>query len=185
MGSENRYLTRLFALRFTDASRISTYLNFNNLNDKRKPGESSKWTPDKMPQGLLSQKMGGVDYQIKPKRTNNKFAGNAELSYVDADNYSETTTENYLDGGNTYSKSRSKSRNDNFSFNISNKWEFRQQDGVSGLKLTPTLSYSHFNNRLVCHIQRQSIRLCQKACFARQHTARRRRDTSQYDAEPL
>lgn len=42
MGSENRYLARLFALRFTDASRISTYLNFNNLNDKRKPGESSK-----------------------------------------------------------------------------------------------------------------------------------------------
>ena len=147
MGSENRYLARLFALRFTDASRISTYLNFNNLNDKRKPGESSKWTPDKMPQGLLSQKMGGVDYQIKPKRTNNKFAGNAELSYVDADNYSETTTETYLDGGNTYSKSRSKSRNDNFSFNTSNNWEFRQQDGVSGLKLTPTLSYSHFNNR--------------------------------------
>ena len=95
MGSENRYLARLFALRFTDASRIGGYANFNNLNDKRKPGENSNWTPDKMPQGLLSQKMGGADYLFKPKHTTNKFSGNAELSYTDADNYSEKMTETY------------------------------------------------------------------------------------------
>jgi hypothetical protein len=147
MGSENRYLARLFALRFTDASRVSAYLNLNNLNDKRKPGETSSWTPDKMPQGLLSQKTGGVDYLIKPKRTMNKFSGNAELSYVDADNYSETTTQTYLDGGNTYARRRSQSRNDNFSFSTSHKLELKQQDGVSGLELSPTLNYSHFDKR--------------------------------------
>ncbi len=147
MGSENRYLARLFALRFTDASRISAYLNLNNLNDNRKPGETSSWTPDKMPQGLLSQKTGGIDYLIAPKRTMNKFGGNAELSYVDADNYSEITTETYLDGGNTYSRRRSQNRNGNFSFTTSHKLELKQQDGVSGLELSPTLSYSRFDRR--------------------------------------
>lgn len=145
MGSENRYLARLFALRFTDASRIGGYANFNNLNDKRKPGENSNWTPDKMPQGLLSQKMGGADYLFKPKHTTNKFSGNAELSYTDADNYSEKMTETYFDTRNTYAKSRSQSRNDNFNFSTSHKWELKQADGVSGLELSPYFTYSRFN----------------------------------------
>ena len=147
MGSKDRYLARLFALRFTDASRIGIYSNFNNLNDTRKPGENTSWTPDKMPHGLQSQKMGGFDYLIKPKHTTHKFKGNAGLSYIDTDNYYETTAESYLDGGSTFSKSRFNSRNNNFSFNTSHQWELRNSDGVSGLEIDPSFSYTRFDRR--------------------------------------
>jgi hypothetical protein len=144
-GSEDRYLARLFALRFTDASRVGVYANLNNLNDTRKPGEDSNWTPETMPTGLLAQKAVGVDYLIKPKRTMKKFSGNAELKYTDADNYSESTVENYLSEGNTFMRNRTKSRRDNLAFSTSHRLEFNQSDGISGVKLIPSFDYSRYN----------------------------------------
>ena len=144
-GTEDRYLARLFALRFTDASRVSLYANFNNLNDTHKPGETSNWTPETMPTGLLAQKAGGVDYLIKPKHTNKKFSGNAELKYTDADNYSENTVENYLSEGNTFVRKRASNRSDNLAFSTSHRWEFQQSDGVSGIKIMPSLEYNRYN----------------------------------------
>lgn len=147
-GSENRYLGRLFGLRFTTASRIGIYGNFNNLNDNRKPGANTEWTPDKMPNGLLAQKMGGIDYMIKPKFTQNKFSGNAEVKYTDADNYSETTKETYMpQGSSQFSRSRSKYRSTNFSLTTYHAWEFLKEDGISGLRLNPNFSYSRYDTR--------------------------------------
>ena len=37
-GTEERYLGRLFAMRFTDHSQVSVYANVNNVNEDRKPG---------------------------------------------------------------------------------------------------------------------------------------------------
>ncbi len=147
VGSENRYLARLFGLRFTTASRIGVYANFNNLNDKRKPGEDSQWTPDKMPFGLLSQKGGGIDYLIKPKFTSNKFSGNADLSYTDGDYYSETTNETYMPQGSLYARSRSNFRNHNFTFKTEHKFEIIEEDGMSGVNVEPLLNYSRYDNR--------------------------------------
>ena len=146
-GSEDRYLARLFGLRFSTASRIGVYANFNNLNDKRKPGENSQWTPDKMPFGLLAQKSGGIDYLIKPKFTSNKFSGNADLSYIDGDYYSETTNETYMPQGSLYARSKSNFRNYNFTFNTEHKFEIKDEDGVSGWDIKPSLNYSHYHNR--------------------------------------
>lgn len=146
-GSENRYLARLFGLRFTTASRIGLYANFNNLNDKRKPGENSQWTPDKMPFGLLSQKSGGIDYLIKPKFSSNKFSGNADLSYTDGDYKSEETTETYMTLGSQYTRSRYFLRNKNFSFSTRNNWKMFQTPDETGLTISPNFSYSRYDNR--------------------------------------
>lgn len=39
-GTEDRYLARLFAMRFTPQSHVSLFGNMNNLTETRKPGES-------------------------------------------------------------------------------------------------------------------------------------------------
>ena len=39
-GTNERFLGRLFGLRFTDCSRLSLYGNVNNVNDSQKPGRS-------------------------------------------------------------------------------------------------------------------------------------------------
>lgn len=53
VGTENRYLSRLFALRFTPLSRLAIVGNVNNLNDGRRPGENTSWTPALHGQYLL------------------------------------------------------------------------------------------------------------------------------------
>ena len=50
-GTENRYLARLFAMRFTPLSRLTIVGNINNVNDSRRPGQNTSWTPNKMPIG--------------------------------------------------------------------------------------------------------------------------------------
>lgn len=36
-GTHDRYMARLFAMRFTDHSRLSVFGNVNNLNDENQP----------------------------------------------------------------------------------------------------------------------------------------------------
>lgn len=53
-GTKDRYIGRLFALRFTPQSRVSAFANFNNINETRKPGESGDWTPSNKLLGWLA-----------------------------------------------------------------------------------------------------------------------------------
>lgn len=104
-GSENRYLTRLFALRFSPHSRITAFANFNNLNDNRKPGENTEWTPESMPSGLLRTQLGGIDYMIKEADGLYRFSGEAKATRSDANNLNITSSENFLPSGNTFGRS--------------------------------------------------------------------------------
>ena len=55
-GTEDRWLARLFALRFSDHSRLAAYATANNLNGDRKPGESGSWDPQRLQNGgMLTQ----------------------------------------------------------------------------------------------------------------------------------
>ena len=147
IGSESRYLARLFAMRLTKASRLTLYANLNNLNDVRKPGENSNWTPESMPTGMLSQKAGGFDYLVKPQKSTFKFNGNIDIKYQDADNYTETTRENFLSGGNTFMRSSANSSNDNLNLSTSHKLKFTGSDEITGVDINSSLSYRHYNLR--------------------------------------
>ena len=60
-GTNERYLGRLFGLRFTDHSRLSLYGNANNVNDNRKPGNSGDWNSTGRTWGKLRTQKGGFD----------------------------------------------------------------------------------------------------------------------------
>ena len=47
-GTNDRYLSRLFGLRYTDNTRISLYGNMNNVNEYRHPGRDGDWDPTKL-----------------------------------------------------------------------------------------------------------------------------------------
>lgn len=44
-GTEDRWLGRLFALRFTPQSRLMAFANANNTNETRRPGNNGDWWP--------------------------------------------------------------------------------------------------------------------------------------------
>ena len=110
-GTKDRYIGRLFALRFTPQSRVSAFANFNNINETRKPGESGDWTPSNSLDGLQTTKTGGVDYLVSDKRKRFKVSGDVSLTHSDADNIYSSVGEQFLTGGNTFLHRYSRSRN--------------------------------------------------------------------------
>ena len=63
-----RYLGRLFAMRFTDHSRVAAYANANNLNDGEKPGESSGFNMEVNPAKAVATRW----EQIQDSRRGNR-----------------------------------------------------------------------------------------------------------------
>lgn len=130
-GTNDRYLSRLFGLRFTDNTRISLYGNMNNVNEYRRPGSDGDWTPANYQQGLIDTKSAGMDITIddKDKRFTENFNGNAVWYNVD---YStRTSTESFLTSGNNYTRSENISKSNSLSFSAYNYFTLKKPLFVS------------------------------------------------------
>lgn len=82
-GSDDRYIGRIFGLRFTDASRISAFVNTNNVNETRRPGQNGEWTPEKaLDNGMNKSVQSGFDLNIddKKKRWDENITANLEYN---------------------------------------------------------------------------------------------------------
>ena len=68
-GTQNRWLGRGFLLGFTERTRYTLLGNSNNVNESRHIGRSDHWTPDAVPQSLLTTHSvaGEIDYQSADK----------------------------------------------------------------------------------------------------------------------
>ncbi len=139
-GTDDRYLARLFALRFSDHSRLSAYGNVNNLNDSRKPGEKGHWSPSDLNGGEKKQKIGGIDYNIEKRGGAYKLSGDIRVSHANNLLVNETARTNFLQGGDTHERvhSTKRDRNLNLSTNHRFYWEFKQ----ANLEIKPTFNYS-------------------------------------------
>ena len=144
-GTEDRYLARLFALRFTPQSRLSVYANLNNLNETRKPGNAGDWTPANMPAGLDAPKTGGLDYLVKDKRERYEASGNVQATHLDRDHYSRTSGTNFLEGGDIWSESMRRQVSCNT--NVSTSHSLRFKWTRTQLSLRPTFSLQRYKNR--------------------------------------
>ena len=68
-GTMERWLGRAFLLGFTERTRYTLLGNSNNVNESRHIGRSDHWTPDAVPQSLLTihSTAGEIDYQSADK----------------------------------------------------------------------------------------------------------------------
>lgn len=103
-GTENRYLGRLFAMRYTPNSRLSVFANTNNLSDNRKPGNNGNWSPLMQARSLSTRQSAGIDYNIEDAA--GRYIANGDFIFNHQKNEQEnaTTTEYFLAGRNTHSK---------------------------------------------------------------------------------
>lgn len=105
LGSDDRFLGRLFALRLTPRSKISGFANFNNLSDERKPGVNSDWSPLQQPVNETAVRTAGVDYATESMEGVFSSEGNVVFSNKRMTNESRTCSEYFLTGGNTFGRS--------------------------------------------------------------------------------
>lgn len=144
-STENHYLGRLFALRFTPQSRVTVVGNINNVNDTRKPGQNSEWTPENMPSGELTTRMLAADYLVKDKYRRYELSGNADVNHSDAANLIRTVGETFLPAGNTFERSENRTNSHNVSVSTSHKFIFTPREEYR-LVLSPTFSYTNREN---------------------------------------
>jgi hypothetical protein len=142
LGTENRYLSRLFGLRYTDHSRLSLFGNMNNVNMTKRPGDNGEWNPSNFPIGYTSIKTAGADLLIDDKEKLYKESASAQLSWNDNDQQSRTTTTTYLTSGNSYSLQRISSRQKNLNLNFDNELTFNKPFRINWKS---NLNYSTWN----------------------------------------
>ena len=145
VGTVDRYLARLFALRFSDHSRVAVYANANNLNDNRKPGENDDWKPTDMKSGRQAEKQVGVDFLMEERDERWKADGNVQLSYTDLDQQTTTHGTNFLQTGDTRDHIQDNLRNKTWCLTTDDK--FYGKFGGFDLEVNPIVTYQNYDLR--------------------------------------
>ena len=134
-GTEDRYTGRLFGLRFTDASRISAFVNTNNVNETRRPGQNGEWTPDKaLGNGMNKTVNAGFDLNIDDKKKRWDENITANLEYNRKQWNATELRETFASGGSLFSNSHEWGGNKVKGGNVTHR--FRWKNMFSPLKLT-------------------------------------------------
>ena len=125
-GTKERYLGKLFGLRFTDNTRISLFGNTNNVNEKRKPGADSEWTPSDMTVGIENRHNGGVD--IMHDDNDGRFTenGNITFSWTKTTGETHVASESFLNSGNAFGRNISNNNTKNFNINLDNTFTLKK-----------------------------------------------------------
>lgn len=105
-GTHRRYRGRAFGLGYTDRVRVGTYGFINNLNETRNPDRSGEWTPANSTNGLTSSKGGGIDYGVYRRDNSMELNGSVQATYTHTDNDILLNRQNFLSGGDTYTRRR-------------------------------------------------------------------------------
>ncbi len=132
IGTDHRYLGRLFSLYYDDHSRVSVFGNTNNVNENRRPGGEGEWRPTDMPQGLQSSKQTGLHLETEDKDKNWEESLDATFAWSDADNWSRTTSERFAQGGNIISGTEAWSRQKNFNFSAYDYFQIKKPVTIWG-----------------------------------------------------
>lgn len=144
-GTDERWMSRIFALRFSDHSRIAAYASANNLNGDSKPGENGNWNPQQMQNGGMKvQQQAGLDYNIDSWSKKWEMNGNIQLTNSDVRRETNTNRQNYLASGDTYDRISHSERNKNLG--ISTNHRYYHNFGLWNFEAKPSFSFSKFDN---------------------------------------
>lgn len=145
-GTADRYLGRLFAMRYTSQSRVSLFGNINNVNARRKPDGNADWGDFDVSGGQTYTKHGGVDYSVYDKRQRYEVSGSADVSYSDNENIWGGNATNFILDGNTYESRRSIANSSNLSLSTGHYFKYKKNSGVGHCNFTIEPRFNYYKN---------------------------------------
>ena len=146
-GTDERYFAKLFASRFTDHSRVSTYGSANNVSDKSFGGKRKRQGG-----GLVDRQNAGMDFfwaNGKKKKEAGKLemGGNVNFDHNKSHLLTRSETENYLSSGTTSSFRSSFSQNESASTHVGGNFQITwNPDTMTNLRFRPTFRYGKSSN---------------------------------------
>lgn len=144
-GTHHRYRGRAFGLGYTKTLRLGAYGFINNLNETRNPGRNGNWSPADSRKGLTNTKGGGITYGYF-KGQSIELTGQITTSYNHSYLNSQTSTQNFITGGDTYTQRWSNNISRDLTLQTSHTLVLRPQEG-SNYNHTFTITGGYDNNR--------------------------------------
>ena len=143
IGTQNRYLARLFGLRFTTNSRFAIYANLNNANDNRNPSESSDWKQEFVYDGISARKKGGAMWSLDIPKQKMNMGLELHAQHRDVDNDIFSSGLRYLQTSDVWSRTHNKGKVCEDLINMSGRFSWRADlfGKVSFFKFEPKLEY--------------------------------------------
>lgn len=141
-GTEDKWLGRVFAMRFTDCSRLAVFGNVNNTNDTRRPGAKGDWTPSYLPDGLQTSRTAGAEYYYENRMKTFEWTSNFNAAHTDNHTVTSTSSESFLPANRAFTISESDSRNHAVNFNTSHSFKVNKSARHEG-----SVSFSYDKNR--------------------------------------
>ena len=139
---DERYLARLFAMRYTDNSRLTMFANTNNVNESRRPGSNGEWWPSNQPQGQSTTRSAGVDLLIDEKDKRWKESAQVSLSWTKTRNVTLTSTEQFFaTSSSAYSRNLDNSLFHDMRFGLRNQFQLKKPFWMES-----ELSFNYFDN---------------------------------------
>ena len=138
---DKKFMGRLFGMHYSDRSRLNLYANANNLNDNRQPGEEGEWSPLEQSTGLQSTYDIGAGYRYDTKEENLEYNGDLRLTYNETTNEQHGTGATFLEGGDTYNGSFSRSQNYDFWVRSSHELRLSERTNLWNLFKTAYLTF--------------------------------------------
>jgi hypothetical protein len=143
-GTNDRYLGKLFGMRYTDCSRLSLFGNINNVNEERRPGNNGDWDPTKTVPGQKTTRTAGIDLNIDEKEHRWREHGSVLFTSTSTNDESKLNAEHYTTEGSTFSRHMSQADNKSISIGATNNFSLMLSDvWVSSYV---SVNYNHGNN---------------------------------------
>lgn len=139
-GTDERFLSRLFALRLTPNSSLSVFANVNNLNDGKVPDDNGGWSPLSQAVGLATQRNAGLNYNYQDPLDRYRLGGKVAVQHNDSHDNSHTNSVNYLVSGDTYGRSIYNGNEHITRISTDHRFDLFRTSQVS-LSVCPSLSY--------------------------------------------
>ena len=150
-GTNERYLGRLFGLRFTDHSRLSLYGNINNVNDSQKPGQTGDWEPQDVLAGQERTLKGGIDLFVEDKMEMWSFNTSNEVKHSRPNISKKKNYTTFLPNNTMYQRMMNEQLSHNTQWKTANEWKQRlgNKNSLSSpfyTNHTANLNYRTFNS---------------------------------------
>ena len=120
VGTENRWMGKLFGTFYSDHTRVAVFGSANNVNEDRTPGSDGDWDPKKVQNGVLTTKQTGMHINTEDKEKRVENYTDVHLKWSDADNETTSFRETFADNGSIFSNSRSLNESKRFSLSAYN-----------------------------------------------------------------
>ena len=115
-GTQERYLGRLFGMRFDDHNQLLIFGNMNNTGNQGDAWAGGEWDDGANREGEHTFKKANINWVKDAKDKSYSENLSANINWQDSNNESHNASEQFLTGGNVYNRSTSTSASNQFSF---------------------------------------------------------------------